>query len=121
MARDEFIAKAPALLAEIQAALFAEAKGRLHDNIDTGVRTFDELAEYFGPAADDEDEGAAFRGWVRARWSHPTGAALEAVEERLKTLKLTLRNIPLEQGAPSGRCLFTGEPAVEDVLIARSY
>jgi prolyl-tRNA synthetase len=121
MARDEFIAKAPALLAEIQAALFAEAKGRLHDNIDTGVRTFDELAEYFGPAADDEDEGAAFRGWVRARWSRPTGAALEAVEERLKTLKLTLRNIPLEQGAPSGRCLFTGEPAVEDVLIARSY
>ena len=73
------------------------------------------------PAADDEDEGCAFKGWVRAPWSRPTGAALDAVEARLKTLKLTLRNIPLDQSGVSGQCLFTGEPAVEDVLIARAY
>ena len=119
--RDEFVAVAPVLLAEIQRSLFAEAKAMLEANIKTGIRTWDELAEYFGQASDDEDEGGVFKGWVRAPWSRPTGAALDAVDARLKTLKLTLRNVPLGQGPASGKCLFSGEPAVEDVLIARAY
>jgi prolyl-tRNA synthetase len=119
--RDEFVALAPVLLAEIQAALYAEAKAMLDANIKTDIRTWDELAEYFGQASDDEDEGGAFKGWVRAPWSRPSGAALEAVDARLKTLKLTLRNVPLGQGPATGKCLFTGEAAVEDVLIARAY
>jgi prolyl-tRNA synthetase len=117
----EFVAKAPALLAEIQAGLYAEAKARLDDNIRSDIRSWDELAEHFGEASDDEDEGGAFKGWVRAPWSRPSGAALEAVDTRLKTLKLTLRNVPLGQGPASGKCLFTGEGAVEEVLIARAY
>jgi prolyl-tRNA synthetase len=108
------------MLTEIQGALYDEAKARLTANIRTDIRTFDELAEYFG-AAVDEDEGSAFKGWVRAPWSKPTGAALEAVDERLKKLKLTLRKIPLDQSGAGGTCLFTGEPAVEEVLIARAY
>jgi hypothetical protein len=32
-----------------------------------------------------------------------------------------LRNIPLEQSGVTGKCLFTGEDAVEEVLIARAY
>jgi prolyl-tRNA synthetase len=118
--REEFLAKAPAMLGEIQAKLFSEAKARLEDNIRTDIGSFDELADYFGAAA-DEDEGGAFRGWVRAAWSRPSGAALGAVDERLKALKLTLRNAPLGQGAPMAKCLFSGEPAVEEVLIARAY
>jgi prolyl-tRNA synthetase len=122
VARDEFIALVPALLAEIQAALFTEAKARLDANIRTDIASFEDLAEHFGAAPDDdEDEGVAFRGWIRAAWSRPTGAALEAVEARLKTLKLSLRNIPLDQGEVGETCLFTGEPAVENVLIARAY
>ena len=120
LARDAFIAAAPGLLADIQAALYAEAKARLTANIRTDIRTFDQLADHFG-AAVDEDEGSAFKGWVRAPWSKPTGAALDAVDERLKKLKLTLRNIPLEQSGGAGKCLFTGEDAVEEVLIARAY
>ncbi|HEY3797160.1 MAG TPA: proline--tRNA ligase [Caulobacteraceae bacterium] len=117
----EFVASVPALLAEMQVSLFAEAKAMLDANIRTDIRSWDALAEYFGAAPDDEDEAVAFRGWVRAPWSRPTGAALDAVEARLKTLKLTLRNIPQDQSGASGQCLFTGEPAVEDVLIARAY
>jgi prolyl-tRNA synthetase len=121
MPRDEFVAMAPALLAEMQAGLFDEAKARLEANVRSDIRTWDELAEFFGEASDDEDEGGAFRGWVRVPWSRPTGAALEAVDDRLKALKLTLRNIPLDQPSACGACLFTGEPAVEEVLIARAY
>src|SRR5690606_26152213 len=97
MAREAFIEAAPALLADIQHALYDEAKPRLDSNIRSDIATFDELAEYFGAAPADEDEGGVFKGWVRAAWSRPTGAELEAVEERLKALKLTLRNVPMDQ------------------------
>ena len=119
--RDEFIAGAAALLEEIQANLHAHAKARLDANIRTDITSFDELAAYFGPAAEDDDATSAFRGWVRAPWSRPTGEALEAVGARLKTLKLTLRNAPLDQKGPYGACLFTGEPGVEEILIGRAY
>ena len=79
------------------------------------------LAEYFGPAEEDDEAGVAFRGWVRASWSRPTGEALDAVEARLKALKLTLRNAPADQPSTFGPCIFTGAPGVEEILIGRAY
>ena len=79
------------------------------------------MPEYFG-AAGEEDEAAEFKGWVRASWSNPSGAALEAAEQRLKQLKLSIRNAPVGQSATAlGKCIFTGEPAVQEILIARAY
>ena len=50
-------------------------------------------------------------GWVDVAWSRPTGAALEVVVERLKALKLTIRNAPNGQtGHPDAPCIFTGAP-----------
>jgi prolyl-tRNA synthetase len=118
--RDAFVAEAPSLLDSIQATLFAEAKARLDGNILTGMKTFDELSAYFG-ATEAEDEAGPFRGWVQVPWSRPEGAKLEAVADRLKALKLTIRNAPLGQGAASGACVFTGETAKESILIARAY
>ena len=116
----QFVSEAPGLLADIQQNLFNDAKKRLDDNIITGIDTFEALADYFGVASGD-DEAAAFRGWARVAWSRPEGAELEAVADRLKALKLTIRNAPLGQEKPEGNCLFTGAPAVEYVLIARAY
>jgi prolyl-tRNA synthetase len=115
--RADFIAAAPRLLEEIQAVLSSEARTRLNANISDDVKSFDDLAAFYGT----EDEDAGFKGWVRTGWSRPTGAALEAVGERLKALKLTIRNAPREQPAKLGKCLFSGEKAVEQILIARSY
>ncbi len=58
---------------------------------------------------------------MRAGWSRPSGDELESVVERLKKLKLTLRNVPMDSGADGKLCIFTGRPAVEDILIARAY
>jgi prolyl-tRNA synthetase len=119
--RADFAAQAPALLASIQQALFDEAKARLDANIITGVTTFDDLAAYFGAASEDDEAGGVFKGWVRAPWCRPTGEELEAIAQRLKTLKLTLRNAPMQQPQSLGACLFTGKPGVEEILIARAY
>ena len=116
--RAAFVAGAAALLADIQRTLHSEAKARMTASIRTDIHEFGALAEYFGSA--EEADGAEPKGWVRTGWSKPTGAALEAVTERLKGFALTIRNAPLDQ-RPSGKCIFTGAPATEEILIARSY
>ncbi|HEX4105975.1 MAG TPA: aminoacyl--tRNA ligase-related protein [Rhizomicrobium sp.] len=113
--RVDFVEGAVQLLAEIQAGLYAEAKARLDGNIKTGLTSFDEVAKYFG----EDDE--SFKGWVRVAWSRPQGAALDAVEQKLKTLKLTIRNAPEDQPQSFGTCVFTGAPGVEEILIGRAY
>jgi len=113
-ARDDFIARAAAMLGEIQSHLHAEAKARLDANITTDITDMDGLKAFFA-------EGVDKPGWVLAQWSKPTGAGLEAVEAQLKELKLTLRNVPIGAAPADGACIFTGAPAVERVLIARAY
>ena len=116
MARADFVNASPGMLKDIQAALFAEAQQRLEQNIRSDVSSFDALADYFG-----QDEGDDFKGWVAVDWAKPSGAELEAVGDRLKAMKLTLRNAPMKQPASFGTCIFTGKPATERVLVARAY
>lgn len=109
--RDEFVAGAVAILEEIQGNLYAEANERLQANIRRDVT---DLAAHY-----KSDE--KFVGWVEVQWSRPTGAALDKVVEQLKGLKLTMRNAPLGAAPADGLCFFTGDPAVERILIGRTY
>jgi prolyl-tRNA synthetase len=116
--RNELAQTAGALLTEIQAALHAEARKRLFANISSQFATFDDLEAYFKDSTDTD----AFRGWAQVAWARPEGAALEAVEAKLKTLKLTIRNAPLQQESAEGRrCIFSDTPAKEFVLVGRAY
>lgn len=119
--RDEFVAAAADLLASIQQTLFDQAKAMLDGNIRRDITSFDALVEYFGAAAEDDEDTVAFKGWVRASWSKPTGEALEAVVQKLKAQKLTLRNAPMDQPESFGACIFTGASGVEEILIGRAY
>ena len=113
--RVDFIEGAVQLLAEIQAGMYADAKARLDNNIKRDITSWDGLTAYFG---DDED---SFKGWVRVAWGKPTGADLEAIGQKLKTLKLTIRNAPGDQPKEFAACIFSGKPGVEEVLIGRAY
>ena len=110
--RAEFVSGAGALLVEIQDALHAQAKARLDANI---ARDVTDLAAHFKGGEDK------FTGWVEVQWARPSGAALENVVKQLKALKLTMRNAPLDAAAADGVCFFTGETAVERVLVGRTY
>jgi prolyl-tRNA synthetase len=113
----DFVAAAVGILEATQSALHAEAKARLDANISAEFKTFADLERYFG--ADDESGG--FKGWARVAWSRPSGGELDKVGERLKALKLTIRNAPMDQPKSFGPCIFTGAPGVEEILIARAY
>jgi prolyl-tRNA synthetase len=100
------------LLTRIQNNLYAEAKARMDESI---ARDVTDLAAHFKGGEDK------VVGWVEVEWARPTGAALEKVVKQLKDLKLTMRNAPMDGAAADGVCFFTGEKAVERVLVGRTY
>ncbi len=112
--RDEFVGGAAQLLEDIQAALLEEARARRDANITRGLNHWHDVVNHFR-------KGGKYPGWVEVEWARPTGAALEAVVEKLKAEKLTFRNVPRDGDPASGECIFTGDAAVERILVARAY
>jgi prolyl-tRNA synthetase len=111
---DEAAQTIPGMLADMQASLLANARTERDARVTRGVTSFAEVEAAFADRVKNP-------GWVEVQWSKPTGPALEAVTERLKALKLTLRNVPIDAAPADGACVFTGEQAVERVLVARAY
>jgi prolyl-tRNA synthetase len=110
--REEMADRVGTMLEDIQRSLHAASKQALRERI-APVDDWASVEAYFA---------APSPGWADVRWSRPTGAELDKVVERLKALKLTIRNAPLGQThRDDGPCVFTGAPAVERVLIGRSY
>ena len=71
-----------------------------------------------GHAGEDED---SFKGWVRVAWARPGGAELDQIGQKLKALKLSIRNAPGDQPKEFAACIFSGKPGVEEILIGRAY
>lgn len=111
--RGEFLAQATEMLRSIQTSLYGQAKARLDANIRRDVTDKAGLAAAF--------EGDDAPGWVEVEWARLTGVALDEVAQWLKARKLTLRNVPLDAAPASGLCVFSGEKAVERVLVGRAY
>ena len=104
----------PGILGDIQHALFVEAQERREANITRGIESFEQLEAFYS-------SGARFPGWVEVQWAKPTGAELDTIGERLKALKLTIRNVPMDAAPADGKCIFTGAPATERIYVARAY
>ncbi len=113
--REDAVANIAAMLEDIQANLYAEAKERLDTNIRRDLTSFDDVAEYY------EKTDSKYPGWVELPWCRATGEELDGIVERLKAHKLTFRNVS-DTGKPvDTACAFTGKPAVERILIGRAY
>lgn len=114
MAKDEFLGRASAEIEDIQRSLHADATSRRDKAIHRGVDSLEALSAFY---ADNQ----RYPGWVELGWSRPSGKELDAVVAKLKTLKLTIRNTPIGGDPVSGACIFTGQPAIERIFVARSY
>ncbi|HEX4848041.1 MAG TPA: His/Gly/Thr/Pro-type tRNA ligase C-terminal domain-containing protein, partial [Novosphingobium sp.] len=112
--KEDFLAAAAAELEDIQRSLHAEATARRDSHIQRGISDLAGIEAFFA-------ENQKYPGWVEVCWSRPTGAALDGVVAKLKALKLTIRNTPMDGAPVSGTCPFTGEPAVERIYVARAY
>ncbi len=114
--RSELVQRADSLLREIQTTLHDQARVRLEANISSDFTSLAQLESHF------KDDTEAFRGWAQVAWAKPEGAALDAIDAKLKSLKLTIRNAPTQQPSVEGRrCIFSDAPAKEFVLIGRAY
>lgn len=111
---EDFTTHASGIIEEIQQTLFEEARTRRDANITRGITDWSQVVDFFA-------SNGKYPGWIEVQWSKPTGADLDKVVERLKAEKLTIRNVPIGIEAADGACIFTGEPAVERILIARAY
>jgi prolyl-tRNA synthetase len=114
----EFVAKAPAILQDIQDGLLEKARAH-RDAHTVRVDSKEDLYSFFTPknAAKPEIHG----GFALAHWN---GSA--AVEQQIKEdLKVTIRCIPtpgqIAGANEPGRCVITGEPSTQRVLFAKSY
>ncbi|WNO53314.1 proline--tRNA ligase [Stakelama saccharophila] len=114
MAKGEFLDAAKAILESAQKRALLGARERMEASISRSITDFDKLVDYFR-------SGGKHPGWAEVQWARPTGAELDKVVERLKAHKLTFRNVPNDARDADGTCIFTGEPAVERILVARAY
>ncbi len=102
----ELMAKAPALLEQIQNDVFQRALDFRTQNTHE-VDSYDEFKERL------VEEG----GFFRCHWD---GSA--ETEERIQTeTKATIRCIPLDAPEEPGQCMVTGKPSKGRVIFARAY
>lgn len=100
-----FVAHVQGLLADVQAALLAEATAFRDANI-VDVSSYEELKETIAAGK-----------WARGSW-----AGTDEEEDRVKEeTQATLRCFPFDQPAHGGTCFFSGREATEVAIFAKAY
>jgi prolyl-tRNA synthetase len=94
--------------------LLCEARKRLSERTSNEIRTWHELIDFY--ARDENVPYDSRPGFVRAYFSDSPEA-----EERLKDIGVTVRCIPFDQPSIGGRCVVTGEPTTQQVILAKAY
>jgi prolyl-tRNA synthetase len=112
MPQSEIASALPGALDAIQTSLYERAKQRLKDS--TVIANSIEEVEGMLREVTAERGGGKF---VMAHLKDDP-----AVDQRLKDFKATVRNIPLtDQFDGPGKCIVTGEPVEQRVVIAKAY
>src|SRR5215472_10591423 len=114
MAMEEFVARAPEILASIQSSLYERAKNFRDANTHV-INSKKDFYDFFTPKNPAKPE--IHGGFALAHWN-----GSREVEEQIKNdLKVTIRVIPLDDSSEPGKCIFTGEPSARRVVWAKAY
>ena len=112
--KNEFTNNISSKLEDIQNHMFKTAQQRMNDNI-IELSSPAEFEEYFN----NQNEWLGNNGkvaFIKGKWCE-----CPETEEKLKSLKASIRCIPLQQSGTTGKCLISGKEATIDVIYARSY
>lgn len=104
---DALVGTVAAKLTEMQNGLFERAVRFRQENT-VRLDSLSEFREYF---AEDSPGGFAWCHWSES----------PEMENLLKDLKVTARNIPIDQPDESGRCIFTGAESPRRAVFSRAY
>jgi prolyl-tRNA synthetase len=103
--REGVAARIVSLLEEIQEGIYQKALDFREKNT-YRVETWDELVDVL-----DHKKGFALAHWDGTRES----------EDRIRETKATIRCLPLENTQESGKCVVSGKPSRQRVVIAKAY
>ena len=106
-ARDKLVNGISQMLDEIQRALFDKAASA-REEATTTIDDFSAFSEFF---ADSSPGGLAYCHFVDG----------PEMEEKLKSLKVTARCVPVDAPEESGTCIFTGQSSTRRGVFARAY
>ena len=104
--RNEALASIKPLLDTMQRELFERAR-QFRDERSKVINSLAEFEKYF-------KDGGGF-AWVHWAGTH------EQEEEMAKRFETTIRCIPLNEGKEAGKCILTGQPSQQRVVMARAY
>lgn len=113
MQREQLLTQASQLLADIQQQLLQRALAFRQAN----TREVANLTELENMFSNDENSQSGFA----VTFIDPTIENESTVSEKLKSLKLTARCIPLETQHEIGVCIFSGNKTGKKVILARAY
>lgn len=114
MSRAELLQRTPGILEDMQHQLLQRALEFRRANT-CEIDDCGQFKAFFTPANADKPE--IHGGFAYARW----GGDAADEDNLAKTLKVTIRCLPLEGGEDSGPCIWTGKPARGRALFAKAY
>ena len=113
ISRAEFVARISDTLQEIQQGLFDKALQARKDAT-RHIDNFADFEQWFTPK--DENKPEIHGGFAVSHFID--GPEMDA---KLKPLKVTPRCIPIDDNDEPGTCIFTGKPATQKAVFAKSY
>jgi prolyl-tRNA synthetase len=114
MKREDFIARLPDILDDIQEQVFQRAC-RFRDQHTRNVDERKDFYDWFTPKNQEKPE--IHGGFAMSHWCGD-----EACETKIKTdLNVTIRCIPLDAERETGTCICCGKPSEARVVFAKAY
>ena len=111
--RDLLVATVADRLTDIQNGLFDRALAMQKEHT-REISSLDDFKDYFTPKSKKKPE--IHGGFALCHWTESPD--LDAL---LKELKVTIRCVPDEDRAESGKCIFTGQPSDRRAVFAKAY
>jgi prolyl-tRNA synthetase len=111
--RGELVANIATLLGDIQKSLFDRAAAERKDAT-VRIDSLAEFEKFFTPKDEKNPEihgGLAYCHFVES----------PEMNETLKTLKVTIRCVPVDADHEPGKCIFTGRPSTRRAMFAKGY